>query len=1102
MSEKIQDLLNEIKKEAEKDAYSKLIRELNSNKFPLLNKASIEVGKQQVRNQLSYRLGFEIVQATKKPLKMFLLPFALYKAYQAYLNNRLEKESLLKENTKSNKEITKYVEKKKEITWVPNEIWTKYKKIISSVKHQSEFLLKKPLVSVAVPVYNNYEYITECINSILQQTLKDLEVIIVDDGSTDERTIRKLDEFASLDSRIVVIHKINSGYGHNMNLAMDIARGKYFGIVESDDYIQKEMYFNLFNIAEKESLDLIKGDFSVFYGEGKDREFVNRDLMANKKYYNKVTSSAKDIKIFNINNVIWNGIYSIDFLRKNNIRFNETPGASFQDNGFWFQTMALANQIMFDAGRYYMLRRDNPNSSVFSKKKVWAMVHEYKFIWNFLERHKELKERLKYIYTQKKFQNYLFNYNRIAGEYKIAFLQYISAEMKKAKEQNLLNKIYFSENSWKELHSIIENFVQYHETKFPYNEKFSGKYSDAVKLDPVYYSQALAQWYKNKTGRSLDLNNPKTYDEKIQWLKIFDSNEIKAILSDKYLVRDWISRKIGSKYLVKLLGVWDKFDEIDFNKLPNRFVLKTNHGSGTLIVVKDKSKFDIQKAKKKFDEWMSKDFGLCNGFELHYCLIDRKIIAEEYIENENNDLHDYKVWCFNGEAKYIQYLSERNTNGLKMNFFDLNWNEVDIRYNYPRSEKVIPRPKQLEKLINLSRILARNFNHVRVDFYILNDGNIKFGEMTFTSSSGDCKWIPEEADITLGNLFDVQSYDDYQFNQLKRKFFYDPEVSIIVPVFNNERYVRNAIKDLCHQTFPNIEILCINDKSTDNSLAILEELALNDTRIKVVTQSERKGAGAARNKGISLAKGKYLLFLDADDRFRPDLVDSALKQIKKEDSDICIYRAQQFFENLNRIEPLDFAFDKAHFPNKSIFSGADFPEYIFNCFQNWTWNKLFKKEFINKNKLKFQEIKKTNDLLFVCSALIKANKITTLDKNLISYRKNTGSSTQDTNYLDPVEFLKAFDALENLVKGNSTYEKYLTSFYNHKIGGCMYNLFSIKKRKAFAILFDELKKRASDDLEVFREKDCYNKTRYKQYVDVSKMDIKEFISKYNVELID
>ena len=270
-------------------------------------------------------------------------------------------------------------------------------------------------------------------------------------------------------------------------------------------------------------------------------------------------------------------------------------------------------------------------------------------------------------------------------------------------------------------------------------------------LSPEKYVEELKLWYKRISGIELDLENPKTYNEKIQWLKLYDSTPLKTRLSDKYLVRDWVTEKIGGEYLIPLLGVWDSFDEINFDNLPNDFVLKANHGCGWNIIVRDKGIFDKDDAKSKFLKWMNLNFAFHYGLELQYLNIQPKIIAEEYIENRDQDLYDYKVFCFDGKANSVMFLSERQ-HGLKMAFYDLQWNKLPFVYSYPQNDKEIPRPKNLDLLIELSEKLSAGFPHVRVDFYILNDGSLKFGEMTFSSASGSCKWNPPEQNRIFGDM--------------------------------------------------------------------------------------------------------------------------------------------------------------------------------------------------------------------------------------------------------------------------------------------------------------------------------------------------------------
>ena len=258
--------------------------------------------------------------------------------------------------------------------------------------------------------------------------------------------------------------------------------------------------------------------------------------------------------------------------------------------------------------------------------------------------------------------------------------------------------------------------------------------------------------YKQKIGHSISWNNPKTYTEKMQVEKLYNYKEIKTVLSDKYRVREWIKEKIGDKYLVPLLGVWDSFEEIDFDNLPNRFVLKTNHGSGSVLIVKDKSKLNYKKVKRLFDDWMKIDFAYTNGFEMQYSNIERKIIAEEYLETEQRELQDYKFLCFDGNPVFCWVDIGRFSKHTRT-VFDLKWNlQPWTQAEYGISKEKIERPKNFDEMINISKKLCKGFSQVRVDLYNI-EGKIYFGEMTFTNGSGFDKIIPEKYDIVLGNLW-------------------------------------------------------------------------------------------------------------------------------------------------------------------------------------------------------------------------------------------------------------------------------------------------------------------------------------------------------------
>ena len=280
------------------------------------------------------------------------------------------------------------------------------------------------------------------------------------------------------------------------------------------------------------------------------------------------------------------------------------------------------------------------------------------------------------------------------------------------------------------------------------------------RLNPEQYQREIELWYRKRTGKILDLKDPKTFNEKIQWMKLNDSTPLKTQLADKYLVRDWVKEKIGEEYLIPLLGVWDSFDEIDFDALPNQFVLKANHGSGWNIVVKDKATFNKADAKNKFDKWLRTNYAFV-GLEMHYLNIQPRIIAETYLENASGNLHDYKVFCFNGKVESVAYYCERST-GLKVAFYDTQWNKLSfINNNWPIKQEDIPKPACLDELLKIAERLSEGFAHVRVDFYLLNDGSLKFGEMTFTPSNGTGKWNPPEQDQIYGDLLQLPKKSNF-----------------------------------------------------------------------------------------------------------------------------------------------------------------------------------------------------------------------------------------------------------------------------------------------------------------------------------------------------
>lgn len=273
------------------------------------------------------------------------------------------------------------------------------------------------------------------------------------------------------------------------------------------------------------------------------------------------------------------------------------------------------------------------------------------------------------------------------------------------------------------------------------------------------YNDLIEKEYLKVFGNILDWNNLRTYTEKMQWEKIYDKNPIKTTLTDKYAVREWVEGKIGKDYLIPLIGVWDSFDNIDFDLLPKQFVLKTNHGTGTNLIVKDKYKINMQRAKRMFDDWMKTDYAFTNSLQLHYRDIKRKIIAEKYLETNLGELQDYKFLCFDGKPCFCWVDLGRYSKHTRT-VFDMNWKlQPWTQASYGIANYDIPMPKNFDMMIDIANILSRGFSHVRVDLYNI-DGKIYFGEMTFTNGSGLDPIIPKEYDKVLGDYWKLPKNKD------------------------------------------------------------------------------------------------------------------------------------------------------------------------------------------------------------------------------------------------------------------------------------------------------------------------------------------------------
>lgn len=640
-----------------------------------------------------------------------------------------------------------------------------------------------PKVSVVLPIYNVEDYLNEALYSLSVQTLNEMEFICVNDGSTDG-SMAIIKEYANIDKRFRILDGPNGGYGKAMNRGIDAAQGKYLGILEPDDFVPEKMYQSLYRTAVQNDVDLVKADFYRFTvnADGSLRRKAYR-FTTDKSYYNRVINPGEEIETFKFVMNTWSGIYKLDFLNRWHIRHNETPGASYQDNGFWFQTFCRATRAWFLDRAFYMNRRDNPNSSMFNPKKLYCVTEEYQYIWEWMSKDPELLEKFTPIFYAKKFSNFMVTYRRLAPQYQREYLHHIRDEFLPPLEAGLLDEELFEPVYWKQVHEMVAD--------------------------------------------------PDAYHDKIK-------------------------------------------------------------------------------------------------------------------------------------------------------------------------------------------------------------------------------------------------------------------VSVIIPVYNAEQYLRQTLDSLLVRNETEFEIICVDDGSTDGSLDILREYEAKDFRVRVITQPNG-GAGAARNNGMQYARGEYLSFLDADDFFEPDMLRRAYDQAHTWNTDVTVFRCDQYFELTDRFSSTRYTINDDLLPLERPFAGLDIPKNTFKAFVGWAWDKVFRADFVRENHLRFQEQRTTNDMLFVYSAIVKAQRITTMPQVLAHHRRNT-TSLSVTREKSWDCFYHALCALRQQLKDWGVYDQLEQDFINYSLNFSLWQLTTIRGSAYFKIC-DKLCSEWAADLGITAHDETYfyNQEDYQKLQQLLDCGAEEFL---------
>lgn len=483
-----------------------------------------------------------------------------------------------------------------------------YEKLLS-MEDDAEDLKQIPLVSIVVPTYNNHEYLRDCYDSIVNQTLENIEIIIVNDGSTEKESLEIFEEYANKDKRIRIINKKNTGYGHSVNCGMYAARGKYIGIVESDDFCDETMFEKLYKTAEKYNCEIVKCNYKTFIGD-LDRKFENVRIDRRKEKYNKIVDPLKDPDLLRAPNIVINqpSITRKDFLDKYDIKFRETPGASFQDVGVFWKRYFYAHRIYYIEDYLYFLRRDNPDSSSVNKGKVLAHTREYAWIEEELRNNPQIKDKFIRYFHNKKLGSTEWHLTRVDPAKAYMLEDYIVAEYAKALQLNEIDRDLIGKARIEKYENLLAQSMDKRKSAVIYIKNL---WKGGLERSACLLSQALGELDYDVTF----LVNEKSMEPDYPYfgeIKIFELKEDAIdILERSSFIFDFKFKQPHHK---------DKFVEYCIKNYTNKYI-------PTIHNTRDRTRFYYDAIKKYLDRFQIEPSQLrkivCCGENVRRDLIDR-----------------------------------------------------------------------------------------------------------------------------------------------------------------------------------------------------------------------------------------------------------------------------------------------------------------------------------------------------------------------------------------------------------------------------------------------------------------------------------------------
>ncbi len=991
-----------------------------------------------------------------------------------------------------------------------------------------------PKVSVIIPVYNAEKYLRQCLDSVVNQTLQDIEIICVDDGSTDS-SAQILAEYKEKDTRVKLLSQENQGQSVARNNALDIAMGRYVVFLDSDDLFIDNTLEELFILAEQKSVDIIGFNaFPLFENKSLEMRFQSwKTYYARKQIINEPVSGLAAMDILTQSSEYRASACLLfinhDFLEKNKVRFYE--GIIHEDNLFTFQCFITARSVMQVASQYYG-RRVRENSTMTQKESVknlrgyfLCMINMVRLVKN-VQMNADEEEAVR--------RNIASIWDAVQRLRKDLPQNEIWSLLKTAKlEERLIFDLflYIFPPSVGNRDSAIKVSVV-----IPvYNaEKYIWDCLDSVMAQTLEDIELICidDGSTDSTPHILDL-----YAKRDSRIRIIRQNNMYAGVA-----RNRGIQEARGKYIFFL----DADDFIDDDLLADAYLSAENTNADVVL-------FPIDFFNAKTHSFSSMDWSLVvhklpdkrpfSSYDIYNNIFTittpgpvNKFVKKQYIKREKLKFADTK------RSEDIQFVlpvlafADRitTTSSLKPKYhYRKNvLNSLETKKtvdNYPFWHGYISVKEQLENkgvynifrksFVNaaLASCLYELKTHKNYKEYIKLYTKLKENIFQSLDICGhDISWFELPANYKrfheiIDNEPSKEDYDKLHGDDIQNELYKqvlsvnEPLVSVIIPIYNAERFLWECLDSLCSQTLQNIEIICVDDGSTDGTEYILKKYQEQDKRIKILYQ-DNLFAGIARNNGMQYAVGKYLLFLDADDFFAEDMIEKLYNRAEMCQADICICKSQFYDQKNKSVTPMNWSCIKDYCPeNNEIFSRKDMGNKLFLFTTPAPWTKMFKSEFVRKNNLQFQDIRTANDLSFVMTALALAERITVLDKYLVYYRTNVTTTLQSTKFREPLLFIQALLCLKNNLKKNNVLNEVQGSFTNLVLDVCCDTLDMAKaanKMSTHKIIYEYLRDTGFNILGIdsITETEIINKEHYNEYNKILQYSWAEYCKTVNLFL--